>query len=227
MHRALLLILTVCIVVKLNGTNVKNDWIELPRFWTNVGFSPVAPLPLNSTQIASFLLSNDVQINIELIAALPNNAIETIRIHWLLSLIETRGGDSSKHWSKLDTFLDHLHANELAPAIELMGDLIPTECHGCWFDLVTGILKKYTGMATILTSKLSLITQIKFVLLLDRYSSTYMTKWRFETWNEPDLKTYNIMNMTISGSIKDNLFKYNYILINISSYILHRLHKIC
>lgn len=61
---------------------------RLPRFWTNVGFSPTAQLPLNNSQIASFLLSDDVRINIELISALPNGAIETIRIHWLLSLID-------------------------------------------------------------------------------------------------------------------------------------------
>lgn len=65
-----------------------NDYRPLPRFWTNVGFSPPAPLPLNNTQISAELLGNDVYVNTQLIAALPNHGIQHIRIHWLLSLIK-------------------------------------------------------------------------------------------------------------------------------------------
>lgn len=65
-----------------------NEYRPLPRFWANVGFSPPAPLPLNNTQISEELLGDDVQVNSELIAALPNHGIEHIRIHWLLSLIK-------------------------------------------------------------------------------------------------------------------------------------------
>lgn len=64
-----------------------NEYRPLPRFWANVGFSPPAPLPLNRTQISAELLSDDVLVNTELIAALPNHGIEHIRIHWLLSLL--------------------------------------------------------------------------------------------------------------------------------------------
>lgn len=65
-----------------------NEYRPLPRFWTNVGFSPPAPLPLNNTQIRAELLGNDVYVNTQLIAALPNHGIQHIRIHWLLSLIK-------------------------------------------------------------------------------------------------------------------------------------------
>lgn len=64
-----------------------SDFVHLPRFWTNIGFSPVAPLPLNNSQIAAELLSNNVKRNIEIIASLPNGAVDTIRTHWMLSLI--------------------------------------------------------------------------------------------------------------------------------------------
>lgn len=57
----------------------------LPRFWTNTGFCPPAPINDNST--ISFFLSDDVATNIEIISALPNNALQTIRIHWLLNMI--------------------------------------------------------------------------------------------------------------------------------------------
>lgn len=57
----------------------------LPRFWTNTGFCPPAPINGNST--INFFLSDDVATNIEIISALPNNGLHTIRIHWLLNMI--------------------------------------------------------------------------------------------------------------------------------------------
>lgn len=77
-------VVTVSITVH---TRVK-EYRPMPRFWTNVGFSPPAPLPLNNTQVTGELLGDDVRISNELIAALPNQGIEHIRIHWLLSLIK-------------------------------------------------------------------------------------------------------------------------------------------
>lgn len=60
----------------------------LPRFWTNAGFSPSAPLPLNNSQITAELLDRPVRTSLDLIAALPNKGVKHIRIHWLLSLIQ-------------------------------------------------------------------------------------------------------------------------------------------
>lgn len=65
-----------------------SNYRELPRFWTNSGFSPSAPLPFNRTSVANELQSNDVYRNIDYVSAMPNMAIKHIRIHWVLSLVE-------------------------------------------------------------------------------------------------------------------------------------------
>ena len=40
--------------------------------------------------------------------------------------------------------------------------------------------------------------------LLSRYIELYGLKnilqWKFETWNEPDLKSYNLLNFTLNGT---------------------------
>lgn len=66
----------------------KDVYKPLPRFWTNSGFSPSAPLPINRSFIVGELKSKSVYRNVEFIAALPNFGIKYIRIHWLLSLVE-------------------------------------------------------------------------------------------------------------------------------------------
>lgn len=73
-----------CLSIEFAGDE---SYKKLPRFWTNVGFSPPAPLPLNNTQISDALLSKDIRLNTELIGSLPNAGVKHIRIHWLLSLI--------------------------------------------------------------------------------------------------------------------------------------------
>lgn len=65
-----------------------NEYTVLPKFWKNSGFSPAAPLPINNLYITQQLLSNDVYMNMELIAALPNHGVQNLRVHWLLSLIK-------------------------------------------------------------------------------------------------------------------------------------------
>uniref|UniRef100_A0A182PJK7 Uncharacterized protein n=1 Tax=Anopheles epiroticus TaxID=199890 RepID=A0A182PJK7_9DIPT len=78
------------------------------------------------------------------------------------------------HW-----LLDLLEVCGLYPAFELMG--IPqgmaTEqpcTEAFWIDLVQQLVGRYT----------------------DRYSLRYVAEWRFETWNEPDLRSYNQLNFT-------------------------------
>ena len=90
------LTLAFCLVESAQGSKARYEvasdehYIKLPRFWTNVGFAPPAPLPLNNSAVADELLSQDVRLNLEIIAGLPNAGIETIRIHWLLSLVRFR-----------------------------------------------------------------------------------------------------------------------------------------
>lgn len=66
-----------------------NNYVHLPRFWRGTGLSPFAPLPFNRTYVAQQLLntSDDMYINMEYVASLPNSGIKYIRIHWLLSLV--------------------------------------------------------------------------------------------------------------------------------------------
>lgn len=66
--------------------NISNDVKELPRFWKNTGFSPPEPLD----KVHDFFTSDDVNLNLEIIASLPNNGIENVRIHWLLNLLSIR-----------------------------------------------------------------------------------------------------------------------------------------
>lgn len=67
-----------------------SEYAALPRFWTNSGFSPAAPLPFNRSQIVTELNSNDVHRNMDYVSAMPNSAVRHMRIHWLLSLVEFR-----------------------------------------------------------------------------------------------------------------------------------------
>ena len=59
---------------------------RLPRFWTNTGFAPPAPIE----NVTEFFDSNDVKLNLEIIGSLPNQGIQNVRIHWLLNLLSIR-----------------------------------------------------------------------------------------------------------------------------------------
>lgn len=74
--------------IKVNSALQIQSYAELPRFWTNSGFSPSAPLPFNRTSVVQELLNDDVYRNLEVVAALPNAGIKYMRIHWLLSLVD-------------------------------------------------------------------------------------------------------------------------------------------
>lgn len=138
----------------------------LPRFWTNTGFSPIGP---NSRKI---FLSSDTLTNIELIGSLPNEAIKSIRIHWLLDLLRFESENDQK-FEDLDKFLDFLVSSRLDLQLEFMS-------HDARFDWELDtyeVLKRYTV----------------------RYGIDVTSKWKLETWNEPDLKMYNVQNFTLSG----------------------------
>lgn len=71
----------------VNFEEFTNEYVYIPRFWTNSGLSPSAPLPFNRTNVAHQLLDHSMLFNMAYIGALPNFGIKYIRIHWLLSLI--------------------------------------------------------------------------------------------------------------------------------------------
>ncbi|XP_058059524.1 alpha-L-iduronidase [Anopheles bellator] len=162
-----------------NGERLHAQRME--PFWASTGLCP--PEPRNNT--ATFLLSRDSLLNLQLIGSLTDRAISHVRIHWLLELIRvsTRG----KNWPftydfmALDKLLDHLHDIGLYPGFELMG--LPQGDLGLhpydsvfWTDLVQQLVLRYTT----------------------RYGLQYVIRWRFESWNEPDLRSYNMLNFTVS-----------------------------
>lgn len=72
--------------IKISINNNKNDFIELPRFWTNTGLSP----PPLSNDTIKFLQTYDVKINLDLIGSLPNHGLSHVRTHWILNLITVK-----------------------------------------------------------------------------------------------------------------------------------------
>ncbi|XP_055854835.1 alpha-L-iduronidase [Episyrphus balteatus] len=172
----------------------QNDSFHLlSRFWTNTGFCPLGNI--QNTPISNYLLSNEMKIHLQLIGALPNEALSNIRIHWLLELIELV--EYEKHhipkydFSKLDKFIWWLDRAELYLGFELMGN--PSEIFTknqnesiiefLWEDLAFQIGKRY----------------------LNRLGPSKLKQWRFESWNEPDLKSYNILQFK-TRTFEDYLF---------------------
>ncbi|XP_049827470.1 alpha-L-iduronidase isoform X3 [Schistocerca gregaria] len=151
----------------------------LNHFWDSTGFSPSSP-----SEARSFLLSYPEKLNLVLIGALPNSAIRHVRIHWMLHLIDYR--NSEYDFTLLDQFIGWLQKIEISPGFELMGNPgclfndfdNATQVH-MWQDLIENIVRRYVG----------------------QYGLDTVSKWRFETWNEPDLKMYNTLNFTLSGYI--------------------------
>ncbi|XP_049812233.1 alpha-L-iduronidase isoform X1 [Schistocerca nitens] len=151
----------------------------LNHFWDSTGFSPSSP-----SEARSFLLSYPEKLNLVLIGALPNSAIRHVRIHWMLHLIDYR--NSEYDFTLLDQFIGWLQKLGISPGFELMGNPghlfndfdNATQVH-MWQDLIENIVRRYVG----------------------QYGLDTVSNWRFETWNEPDLKMYNTLNFTLSGYI--------------------------
>lgn len=77
-------LLVVLFICGLNA-ELNENYKELPRFWTNTGFCPPAPI----NQSGSYFLSNDVKFNLEIISSIPNFGLSHVRVHshWILELI--------------------------------------------------------------------------------------------------------------------------------------------
>lgn len=128
-----------------------------PHFWLNTGFCP--PAPTNSSiRLAAFFNSDAVHSSMDMLSALPalGAARTTIRVHWLLNLIEARRAHLNPHiieynFGQLDTFVDHLVQRcDLVPVIEFMGNpsgvfSMPATHPNEWTRLVELILTRYIG----------------------------------------------------------------------------------
>eukprot|EP00071_Canis_lupus_P019791 XP_013967783.1 alpha-L-iduronidase isoform X3 [Canis lupus familiaris] len=155
----------------------------LRPFWRSTGFCP----PLPHSQADRYDLSWDQQLNLAYVGAVPHGGIEQVRTHWLLELItarESAGQGLSYNFTHLDGYLDLLRENQLLPGFELMGspsqrftDFEDKRQVLAWKELVSLLARRYIG----------------------RYGLSYVSKWNFETWNEPDHHDFDNVTMTLQG----------------------------
>ncbi|XP_072112195.1 alpha-L-iduronidase isoform X2 [Mobula birostris] len=155
---------------------------ELKHFWRSTGFCP--PLPHNRADL--FDLSKDQELNLAYVASVPHNGIEQVRIHWLLELISIReiNGKLQYNFTNLDSLIHRLWQNGLKPGFELMGD-------------PSGYFTNFEDKKQVVEWK----KMITFVAqrYIDKYSLAYVSKWNFETWNEPDHHDFDNLTFTVLG----------------------------
>ncbi|XP_058157862.1 alpha-L-iduronidase isoform X1 [Dasypus novemcinctus] len=155
----------------------------LRPFWRSTGFCP----PLPHDQADRYDLSWDQQLNLAYVGAVPHGGLEQVRTHWLLDLVTARGaagGRLSYNFTHLDAYLDLLRENQLLPGFELMGspsgrftDFEDKRQVFWWRDLVSLLARRYIG----------------------RYGMAQVSRWNFETWNEPDHHDFDNVSMTMQG----------------------------
>uniref|UniRef100_A0ABM5FRN1 Alpha-L-iduronidase isoform X1 n=1 Tax=Pogona vitticeps TaxID=103695 RepID=A0ABM5FRN1_9SAUR len=155
---------------------------ELKHFWKSTGYCP----PLPHSQADLFDLSKDQVINLAYISSVPHNGIEQIRIHWLLELVQAWVANGTLHYNftNLDNFMDLLWENKLHPGFELMGS-------------PSGYFTDFEDKIQVIQWK-NLITQLAR-RYIERYGLQHVSKWNFETWNEPDHHDFDNVSMTING----------------------------
>ncbi|XP_062456442.1 alpha-L-iduronidase isoform X3 [Rhea pennata] len=154
----------------------------LRHFWRSTGFCP--PLPHSRADL--FDLSKDQEMNLAYISSVPHGGIEQVRIHWLLELVGVRVTNGKLHYNftALDNLMDHLWENKLIPGFELMGspsgyfiDFEDKDQVVRWRNLIRLLARRY----------------------IDRYGLEHVSKWNFETWNEPDHHDFDNVSMTVKG----------------------------
>ena len=90
-------------------------------------------------------------------------------------------------FSSLDLLLDRLWRVDLTPGFELMGnpsnyfhDFSTLEELNMWYRLIQALVTRY----------------------INRYGHAWVTKWKFETWNEPDHKDFCNIKFSLSTYLK-------------------------
>uniref|UniRef100_A0A8C6LA10 Alpha-L-iduronidase n=1 Tax=Nothobranchius furzeri TaxID=105023 RepID=A0A8C6LA10_NOTFU len=155
---------------------------DLIHFWRSTGFCP----PLPHTQSDQFDLSIDQQLNLAYLGSVPHGGIQQVRIHWMLELVTAQdiGGRPQYNFTKLDQLMDLLWVNGLQPGFELMGSVSNyfTDFENKsqvveWRNLVYLIAKRY----------------------IDLYGLGSVSRWNFETWNEPNNHNFDNVTMSVQG----------------------------
>ncbi|XP_036083258.1 alpha-L-iduronidase isoform X3 [Rousettus aegyptiacus] len=160
----------------------------LRHFWRSTGFCP----PLPHSRADQYDLSWDQQLNLAYVGAVPHGGIEQVRTHWLLDLITARdsGGQSlSYNFTHLDGYLDLLRENQLLPGFELMGS--PS---GHFTDFED---KQQGAARATLAPREGPSRQQRYSA--GKYGLAHVSKWNFETWNEPDHGDFDNVSMTVQG----------------------------
>uniref|UniRef100_A0A8C6LAA3 Alpha-L-iduronidase n=1 Tax=Nothobranchius furzeri TaxID=105023 RepID=A0A8C6LAA3_NOTFU len=161
---------------------------DLIHFWRSTGFCP----PLPHTQSDQFDLSIDQQLNLAYLGSVPHGGIQQVRIHWMLELVTVfrvnnpinTESQPQYNFTKLDQLMDLLWVNGLQPGFELMGSVSNyfTDFENKsqvveWRNLVYLIAKRY----------------------IDLYGLGSVSRWNFETWNEPNNHNFDNVTMSVQG----------------------------
>uniref|UniRef100_A0AAX7SPC2 Alpha-L-iduronidase n=1 Tax=Astatotilapia calliptera TaxID=8154 RepID=A0AAX7SPC2_ASTCA len=155
---------------------------DLKHFWRSTGFCP----PLPHTQAHEYDLSIDQQLNLAYVGSVPHGGIQQVRIHWMLELVTAQdiGGKPQYNFTRLDRLIELLWMNGLQPGFELMGsvsnyftDFEDKSQVVEWRNLVYLIAKRY----------------------IDKYGLGSVSRWNFETWNEPNNHDFDNVTVSIQG----------------------------
>ncbi|CAG5920346.1 unnamed protein product [Menidia menidia] len=154
----------------------------LKHFWRSSGFCP----PLPHSKADQFDLSVDQKLNLAYLGSVPHGGIQQVRIHWMLELVTSQdiGGKPHYNFTKLDELIELLWINGLQPGFELMGS----------------VSKYFTDFE----DKSQVIEWRNFVYLtakryIDKYGLASVSRWNFETWNEPNNHDFDNVTMSIQG----------------------------
>lgn len=118
----------------------------------------------------------------------------------LFTLIYREDSKVQFNFTNLDKFMNVMNKNQLYPGFEIMGtsnkELHFQKGFSFWLELCQNLTARYLGK--LLLKLLEFF--FKLVSVLGYFSKRYISKWRFETWNEPDLKMYNTLKFDIKGN---------------------------
>ncbi|KAL4231720.1 hypothetical protein ACF0H5_009296 [Mactra antiquata] len=154
---------------------------DLKHFWRSTGFCPPKP----HEDAYNFDLGSDMNQNLAMIGSVPHGGIKQVRIHWLLDLVTVKSEEPLVYdFTFLDAMMDTLYNNGLTPGFELMGN-------------PSGIFTNFEKKDDVVKWK-DLITQTA-QRYIDQYGLGIVMDWNFETWNEPDCKDFDTVNMTVQG----------------------------
>lgn len=154
---------------------------KFPHFWTSTGFCPPDP----HQDVCSWLTSQDMIQNLAYLGAVPNGGISNVRVHFLLDAVSVfRFEKMVYNFTCLDIFIQHLYENGLHPEFEVMGNPagLFTDFENktqimMWRDLVYQLANRY----------------------IDKYGLKYVSRWNFESWNEPKPKMFDDLSFTHQG----------------------------